>query len=117
MDPLLIEIQKEWHGTLKSYLYGFLISALLTGASYYLVWSQTITGQTLIISVVFLGLLQAVAQLRFFLHLGEETKPRFELIVFSFMVLVLLIIALGSLWIMHDLDDRMMPSQKEMTHD
>jgi cytochrome o ubiquinol oxidase operon protein cyoD len=55
-------------------------------------------------------------QLRFFLHLGQEAKPRWETMIFYFMVLVLLIIALGSLWIMHDLEERVM-SNMEMTHD
>jgi len=64
--------------------------------------------------------------LHFFLHVGEEAKPRWEIISFYFMVVVLFIVVLGTLWIMFDLNTRVMsgmddsmtmkPAQ-EMKHD
>ena len=53
--------------------------------------------------------MQAIVQLIFFLHIGQEAKPHWETVVFCFTVLVLLIIVIGSLWIMYDLDYRLMP--------
>jgi len=44
----------------------------------------------------------------FFLHLGIESKPRWNLLVFYFMVVVLAILLYGSFWIMSNLDYRMM---------
>lgn len=107
-EPDLKEIQKEWHGTLHHYVWGFLASLLLTFAAYFLVITKALEGLPLIITVITLGLVQAVVQLFLFLHLGKESKPRWETMMFLFMVLVLLIIVLGSLWIMFDLDSRMM---------
>lgn len=101
-------IQKEWHGTFKSYLIGLVISLLLTGVAFYLAIEHFFTGQFLVYTLVGMALLQAIAQLLFFLHLGKEESPRWETIVFLFMVMVLLIIAIGSLWIMHDLNHRVM---------
>lgn len=112
----LKQIQKEWHGTLKSYLIGFTSSLLLTAASFATVLSGLLAGQQLIYALVALALTQAVIQLIFFLHVGQEAKPRWETLVFYFMLLILMIVAGGSLWIMFDLNDRMMPA-KEMTHD
>jgi heme/copper-type cytochrome/quinol oxidase subunit 4 len=42
--------------------------------------------------------------MRLFLHLGQEAKPRYQLIAFNFMVLVVLVVVFGSIWIMQNLD-------------
>lgn len=114
----LKEVQKEWHGSLKSYIIGFIASIILTGASFFLVFFRLISGISLIYTIVGLALTQAIFQLLFFLHVGQEDKPRWETLVFYFMVLVLVIIAGGSLWIMYDLNVRVMSDMvKEMHHD
>jgi cytochrome o ubiquinol oxidase operon protein cyoD len=56
-------------------------------------------------------------QLHYFLHLGDEPKPQWNLLTFGFMIGVVLILVFGTLWIMNNLNDRMMPqmdSKKEM---
>jgi cytochrome o ubiquinol oxidase subunit IV len=111
----LKEIKKEWHGTLSAYLIGLVASLLFTTLSFFLVIERPLSEPYLVYSIVSLALIQAIFQLRFFLHLGQEAKPRWESIVFYFMVMVLLIVALGSLWIMYDLDQRVM--RMEMSHD
>jgi cytochrome o ubiquinol oxidase operon protein cyoD len=104
----LKEIKKEWHGTLRSYLIGFITSILLTMTSFSLVITRLFSGKTLVLAIIGLALVQAIFQLLFFLHLGQEPKPRWETLIFFFMVMVLLIVVLGSLWIMYDLKDRVM---------
>lgn len=107
-DLSLKEMKKEWHGSLKAYVIGFVASVLLTAASFLLVISQLLSGYAIIFALIGLAIVQAGVQLLFFLHVGQEAKPRWETLVFWFMVVVLLIIALGSLWIMYDLNSRMM---------
>lgn len=104
----LKEMQQEWHGSIRAYVMGFFGSFLLTATSFALVISRIFSNQTLICLISGLALLQAIVQLLFFLHLGQEAKPKWETVVFIFMVSILLIIVLGSLWIMHDLNMRMM---------
>lgn len=116
-DLSLKEIQKEYHGTYKSYFIGFFLCLILTGASFGLVITKALEGNHLIFAIVGLALVQAVLQLILFLHVGQEAKPRWETIILCFMVMVLLIIAGGSLWVMHDLDQRMMPGMMEKAHD
>lgn len=117
-DLSLKEMQKEWHGSLFAYIIGFFTSLFLTCTSFFLVVSNLISGTALVVTLVSLALLQAMFQLLFFLHLGQEAKPRWETLIFFFMLLILVIVAFGSLWIMHDLDDRLMSDMKhEMTHD
>ena len=117
-EPILAKIKKEWHGTLKSYLIGFFISLILTSLSFFLVINRFFSKQILIYVVVGLGLLQAIIQIIFFLHIGQEKKPRLAMASLFFAILILFIIVAGSLWIMHDLNNRVMPNmQMEHTHD
>jgi cytochrome o ubiquinol oxidase subunit IV len=114
----LREMKKEWHGSYKAYAIGFFASLILTSLSFLLVVNEMFTPRILIYSLTGLALSQAVVQLIFFLHLGQEAKPRWETVVFFFMFSILIIIAGGTLWIMHDLDERTMsPSMMTMPHD
>jgi len=121
-DLSLKEAFKEWHGSYKSYFIGFTASTILTIISFSLVLVSGLTGAALAYSVTTLAVIQAAFQVIFFLHVGQEAKPRWETLVFYFMLLVLFIIAIGSLWIMYDLDERVMSGMdanmmKEMHHD
>ncbi|NGX57541.1 MAG: Cytochrome bo(3) ubiquinol oxidase subunit 4 [Chlamydiae bacterium] len=104
----LKEMQKTWHGSLRSYLIGFIASLLLTTLAFLLVYGQVFSGPILIMTISGLALVQAAFQLKYFLNLGKEEKPYWETFIFFFMLLILLIIVCGSLWIMHDLNVRMM---------
>ncbi len=104
----LDEIKKEYHGTLSAYLVGFIASLILTAISFTLVITRAVEGQDLIYALIGGAIVQAFFQLLCFLHLGQEAKPRWESVIFWFMVLVLSIIVLGTIWIMYDLDQRVM---------
>lgn len=112
-DPL-IDTLEEKHGSLQTYILGFILSILLTLAAYYLVAGHFLTEWVLDYAVVSLTVVQVLVQLIFFLHLGNEPKPYWNLLVFLFMVLVVAIIVLGSLWIMYDLDYRTMAEMKSL---
>lgn len=98
----------------SSYLMGFLWSVILTLFAFALVKIQSdSSGQAyspaLVIGIVVgLALIQLVVQLLFFFHLGREQKPRLNTISFLFMLMVVSIIAFGSLWIMYNLNYNMM---------
>ncbi len=105
-DPLMMNPRQ---GILKSYVIGYALSILLTLAAYFFTAGHLFAGWTLIFILVGLGIAQAFAQLIFFLHLGKESRPRSNLHVFLYMLLVIVIVVGGSLWIMHNLDYRTMP--------
>lgn len=110
-NPSLQEIQREWHGSLKSYVIGFFLCLALTAASFALVTENILKGHALLVALVGLAIIQATIQLIFFLHIGkEEHKPRWASLSFGFMFVTLLAIVIGSLWVMHDLNQRMMPN-------
>ncbi len=111
-DVALSEIHKSWHGSLRSYVIGFVVSILLTLVAYFVVALHLLADWRLLTFIFGLGIAQAVFQLLFFLHLGKETRPRWSLVVFGFMLLLLVILVLGSLWIMYNLDGRVMPAMQ-----
>jgi cytochrome o ubiquinol oxidase operon protein cyoD len=94
-------------GTLELYITGFVVSITLTLTAYFAVTQQLLGGWQLVAAIVALGLVQLVVQLRFFLHLGREPRPRQNLLAFSFMTLVVGILVGGSIWIMKNLDYNM----------
>lgn len=93
--------------TLSRYITGFVLSLLLTLTAYSLVVYRFVSEWLLLVLAV-LALTQMIVQLVFFLHLGEEMRPRYKLISFGFMALMLLIVVVGSIWIMYNLDYNMM---------
>jgi cytochrome o ubiquinol oxidase operon protein cyoD len=92
------------NGSLISYTVGFVLSLALTIAAYSMVRGEVLTGWPLIYSLTGLALVQTLVQLLFFLHLRHEAEPRWKLLVFDFMLLIIAILVFGSLWIMNNLN-------------
>ena len=63
------------HGTLKSYITGFVLSLLLTFGSFGLVMHGALSHTVTIIGVVALCVLQLLVQLVYFLHMGASSPP------------------------------------------
>lgn len=112
----LNEEKKLWHGTYISYGIGFFVSLIFTSISFLLVVYEAFPPTPLTYTIAGFALIQAIAQLGLFLHLGQEEKPNWETFIFSFMLLILLIIVVGSLWVMNDLNERMMPKHMTSAH-
>lgn len=96
--------------TFRSYLTGFIVSIVLTLASYVLVLDHVNSGHKnyahdfIIAILIGLALMQFIVQAMFFLHLKKKGDARWNLLAFLFMSGVVAVIVLGSLWIMANLD-------------
>jgi cytochrome o ubiquinol oxidase subunit IV len=94
----------------KTYSLGFGLSLAVTLVAWQLVHYHVQrnhlfwTDKALVITILCLAVVQLFIQLIFFLHLFNEKGPRWNLMVFSFMAIVLVILIGGSLWIMYNLD-------------
>lgn len=102
--------------TLASLTIGFLLSLGLTISAYLVAVGNIKDSMTAVGVLVVLAATQLVIQLVFFLHFGEEKRPRWNMWSFVFMALVLFIVVAGSMWIMYHLNYNMMtmsPDQKE----
>jgi cytochrome o ubiquinol oxidase subunit IV len=104
--------------SIRTYVTGFLVSLVLTLAAFVLVNTYThgaplwLSKNLAVAGVLTLAILQLIAQLYFFLHLGYERSPRWYGFVFVFSFLIVLIIVIGSLWIMDNLMYNMMTPQE-----
>ena len=111
-----LENEGAVRGTTTSYVSGFILSLILTLTAYFVVVQQNDSAQPkfsyqyIVTFILILALVQLFVQLLFFLHLDRESRPRWNLMVASFALTVVLILVLGSLWIMHNLDYHHMES-------
>lgn len=97
------------HGTVKSYIVGFVLSVILTAIPFGLVMAGTLPATTVVPLIVILGIVQIVVHLVYFLHLNTSSSQTWNMSAFLFTVLIVAITVIGSLWIMHHLDMNMMP--------
>lgn len=116
-DNAVVSKHEPMVASLRSYIAGFVLSVTFTLAAFALVelhihaQNHAASNNPLIAVIIGLALIQFFIQLYFFLHLGKETRPRWKLLTFAFMVGVVLILVIGSLWIMSNLNYRMTPDQ------
>jgi cytochrome o ubiquinol oxidase subunit IV len=107
------EITKQH--SLKSYFIGFILSIGLTIAAFIPVMIHVNTNHILFSHEILLPLIlgiaviQLIVQLVFFLHLGFDSKSRWNLVFFVSTVSIVLLIVIASIWIMSHLNYNMMP--------
>jgi len=97
--------------SLSGYINGFILSIIFTVWAYVATTHHTWTHNKLIAALLVLASAQFLVQVFFFLHIGHETKPRWKLLLLVMMVIFVLILVLGSIWIMNNLNYRMTPDQ------
>lgn len=102
---------KDDHGSIASYVVGFVLSLIFTIIPYYLVVNKVLVGNTLLFTILAIAVWQMIIQLVFFLHLGRGPKPFYN-IVFFFATAGVIIITIGaSLFIMDNLYRTMSPKE------
>jgi cytochrome o ubiquinol oxidase operon protein cyoD len=103
--------------TLTSYILGFIFSVALTLTAFYLVLNPGFFHlglKGLMASILILAIIQLIVQLVFFLHLADETGPRWKFVAFIATIGIILVIVIGSIWIMNNLNYNMMASPSQM---
>ncbi|MEM9256123.1 MAG: cytochrome o ubiquinol oxidase subunit IV [Pseudomonadota bacterium] len=98
------------HATLKGYMTGFLLSAVLTAIPFWLVLGDVLDSKTAIIGLILgLGAVQIVVHVIYFLHMDAKAEAGWKLMSFLFTGTLLLIILSGSMWIMYHLHENTHP--------
>lgn len=97
------------HGTMKSYVVGFLLSLLFTAIPYQLVVGEVVTGTMLLAIILGFAFLQMAVQIFFFLHLGRGPKPLYNVGFFFGTFGAILVVVVGSVFIMSHLHGNMTP--------
>ncbi|CAG9177525.1 cytochrome o ubiquinol oxidase subunit IV [Cupriavidus pinatubonensis] len=99
------------HGSPRSYAIGFALSLVLTLASFGAVMSGALPPGMGLPVIVGLCVAQLLVQLSFFLHLGIGKGQRGNSGIFACTFGLIVIVVAGSLWVMHNADTNMMPTQ------
>ena len=97
----------ESYGTVKSYMIGFALSIALTLGAFYIVAYHALPSLQLYVVITLLAIAQLFVQLVFFMHLSKDSKARWNVVSFVFSLVVVLILVLGTLWIMYNLYENM----------
>jgi cytochrome o ubiquinol oxidase operon protein cyoD len=86
------------------------LSLIFTLIPYYLVVEHVVSGDALVATILGFAVLQMIIQIVFFLHLGREPKPHWNLAFFISTVGIILVVVGGSMWIMRHLHYNMSPT-------
>lgn len=116
-------------GHLAGYLWGFLLAMLLTVLAFGLLMAgsdapfgglelvlENVKGQSiqlpqwlLVGGVLTLGIIQLLVHLHYFLHLDGSRRQRWNLLSLLFALLLIGIMAGGTIWVLYNLNYLMMP--------
>jgi cytochrome o ubiquinol oxidase subunit IV len=99
------------HASLNAYLTGFILSLVLTALSFGAVMIDLLPRELMLPAITFLAVVQLLVQLLFFLHLGTAPEQRNNTVIFLLTTLLIATVVGGSLWVMHNANVNMMPTQ------
>jgi len=102
------------HGSIKSYVIGFVLAVILTVIPFYLTMTGTLSASTTLAVIVAMALVQIVVHLVFFLHMNGSSEQSWKTMAFLFTVLIVCILVAGSIWIMYHLNANMMAIPQNM---
>ncbi len=103
-----MDMHHGWYVSVRPLFIGLIASLILLAAAFLMVFVKGIEHVFLYPALFGLALVQSLVQLIFFMHLGIESKPRWNLITFLFLIFVLIIVVGGSIWIMQNMNYNMM---------
>ena len=92
----------------RPYIAGFVFAFVLTGIPFGLVVAGLLPRFATLVVIAVFALVQVLVHLRYFLHLDLKSTPRENLLALAFAAVLIFIMIGGSLWIMLDLNARMM---------
>ena len=96
------------------YLLGLSLAALLTIASFVVAGTHLVWGPAIPTALVALAVAQIGVHLVFFLHITSGRENTNNVLALAFGTLIVVLVVGGSLWIMANLDARMMPMENMM---
>ena len=103
------------HGSLKSYMTGFILSVVLTAIPFWLVMTKAIPSHSATAMVILaFAAVQIVVHMVYFLHMNTRSESGWTMLALIFTVVLVVITLSGSLWVMFHLNHNMMPSMQEL---
>lgn len=97
------------HGAIKIYVLGLLLAVGLTVASFLVAGTDLVWGPGIPAALLALAVAQIGVHLVFFLHITSGPENTNNTLALAFGVLIVLLVVVGSVWIMGHLNHNMMP--------
>ena len=96
-------------GAIQVYLLGLLLAVGLTVGSFWIAGSDFVWGPGIPAALIALAVAQIGVHLVFFLHLTSGPENLNNTLALAFGVLIVLLVIVGSVWIMAHMNHNMMP--------
>ncbi|AVF56850.1 UNVERIFIED_ORG: cytochrome o ubiquinol oxidase operon protein cyoD [Pseudomonas parafulva] len=96
------------HGSVKSYMIGFVLSIILTAIPFGLVMYPSLPKNLTVLIVVAMAVIQVVVHLVYFLHMDRSKEQRNNVSTFLFTAMVIALLVGLSLWIMFSIHVEML---------
>ena len=105
------------HGSLRSYLTGFVLAAILTIIPFWLVMGHVFQSHWVTITLVLLlAVVQILVHVIYFLHLDTRSEGGWNMLSFIFTIVLVVIVLGASVWVMYTENSLMMPMQSQHQH-
>jgi len=112
--PILADIEEGTWSGVTIYTIGLALAVVLTAASFWVANTSLLWPPGVPLGLAVLAIAQMGVHLVFFLHITSGPDNTNNVLALAFGVLIVIIVAAGSLWIMTNLNDNMMPSPELM---
>ncbi|TPE53324.1 cytochrome o ubiquinol oxidase subunit IV [Maribrevibacterium harenarium] len=96
------------HGTVGSYVVGFILSVILTVIPFWAVMTGSFDRATTVAILVVTAIVQIVVHLKYFLHLNFSKEGKLDTFSFLFTALVIVMVVGLSIWIIYASNAMMM---------
>jgi cytochrome o ubiquinol oxidase operon protein cyoD len=105
------------HGSLRGYLTGFVLAAILTVIAFWLVMGDVFASRELtIFAVLGLAVIQIIVHMIFFLHLNTRSEQGWNMLALIFTAVLVIIVLGASIWVVYTENQLMMPMSSSMSH-
>jgi cytochrome o ubiquinol oxidase subunit IV len=94
---------------LLGYLVGLFLAALITVVAFFIAGTSLVWGPSIPLALVVLAIAQIGVHLVFFIHITTGADNANNVLALAFGVLIVMLIMVGSLWIMANLAQNMTP--------
>ena len=104
-------------GSLRGYLTGFVLAAILTIIPFWLVMGHVFDNRWLTITLVLiLAVVQIFVHIVYFLHLDTHSEGGWNMMAFIFTIVLVVIVLGASIWVMYNENANMMPMSPQYQH-
>ena len=109
-DAMHDDPMHEHQGSLRGYLTGFVLAAILTVIPFWLVMGNVIANKQLLILIILaLAIVQIFVHIVYFLHLDTRSEAGWNMMAFIFTAVLVIIVLGASIWVMYNENVNMMP--------